>query len=263
MQSALSRRHDPGTRARIVGWFRVSARRLDYRGRLSKQPYSSWASSPEGTAAIDERARRDRLRIFGRARARRRMWRELGLVVRGEAFEASMQATAKHFAAAMAGASYAPALPRRIVALHRLVVVPRAFVASRTRSALRSRRRDAPLAGLDPHVREFFLEQLVVELDAAVAAHGPSSARPVLTHEAWACVGYQTDYEWIDPIFSGPGWGGHLLMFEFPAEGLSRRARKELVQAVDDIQLSLANLSRLQRQAIIQMAADGLARATA
>jgi hypothetical protein len=246
-----------------VGWFRVSAKRLDYRGRVSKQPYSAWANSPEGAAAIDERARRDRLWLFGHARARQRMWSELRLVARGEAFQASMQSAAKHFATAMIDASYAPALPRRIIALHRLVLVPRAFVAGRVRTALRTRLANEALAGLDLHVREFLLEQLVVELDAAVAAHRPSTSRPVLTHADWACVGRHADYEWIDPIFSGPGWGGHLFMFEFPAQGLSRRARKELAQGVDDIQQSLANLTKLQRQAMIQMAADGLSRATA
>ena len=246
-----------------MSWFRVSAKRLDYRGRVSKRPYSAWAASPEGSAAIEERARADRLRLFGHSRARRRMWRELGAVVRGQAFHAAMLSTAKHFAKAMSDASYAPALPRRTVALHRLVVVPRAFVAGRMRSALRAELRNEALAGLDAPVREFFLEQLIVELDAAVAAHRPSTSRPVLTQDGWACVGYYNECDWIDPVFSGPGWSGHLLMFEFPAERLSRRAGKELVQAVGDIQASLASLSRLQRQAIAQMAADDLARATA
>ena len=248
---------------RIVGWFRIAAKRVAYRGRLSKQPYSAWAGSSEGSAAIDERARRDGLRIFGHRRARRRMWRELELAARGEPFQAAMQSNAKHFATTIIHASHAPGLPRRTIALHRLIVVPRTLVAGRMRSALRTRLRNEALATLDPHVREFFLEQLVVELDAAVGGHRPSTARPVLTHEAWMCVGYHTDCEWVDPIFSGPGWGGHLLMFEFPAQGLSRHARKELDQAVLDIQRSLANLSRAQRHAIVQMAVDGLSRATA
>ena len=191
------------------------------------------------------------------------MWRELDLLARGESFQAAMQSQAKHFAATIVDASHAPGLPRRTIALHRLVIVPRTLVAGRMRSVLRRRLSSEALASLDPHARAFFLEQLVVELDAAVAAHRPSTSRPVLTHEAWGCVGHHTDYEWVDPIFSGPGWGGHLLMFEFPAQGLSRRARKDLDQAVHEIQESLANISRLQRDALIQMAVDGLPRATA
>ena len=246
-----------------MGWFRVSSKRLDYRGRLSKQPFSAWARTTEGTAAIDDRATSDRLRVFGRTRARRRMWRELEAVARDPSFREAMQSKTKHFVTAMIDASHAPGLPRRTIALHRLVVVPRTLVAGRMRSVLRRRLSSETMAALDPHVRDFFLEQIVVELDAAIAAHRPSTSRPVLTHEAWACVGHQGDYEWVDPIFSGPGWGGHLLMFEFPAQGLARRARKDLEQAAREIQASLANISRQQRQALIQVAVDGLSRATA
>jgi hypothetical protein len=256
-------RHDPRTALEIVGWFRVSSKGLSYRGRLSKQPFSAWARTPEGTAAIAERAKRDQLRVFGRTRARRRMWRELETVAREESFRDAMLSNAKHFATAIIEASHAPGLPRRTIALHRLVVVPRTLVAGRMRSILRRRLSREGMATLDPHVREFFLEQLVVELDAAIAAHRPGTSRPVVTHEAWACVGHYAEYEWVDPMFSGPGWGGHLLMFEFPAQGLARKARKELDQAARDIQASLANISRTQRQALIQMAVDGLSRATA
>jgi hypothetical protein len=243
-----------------VAWFHIKARRLGYRGRLARQPFSAWARTPEGVAAIDDRARRDRLRIFGRARAQRRMWRELALVARGEAFDATMELQAKHFAAAIVEVSHAPGLPRRTIALHRLVVVPRALVAGRMRSTMQRRLGRDAFAALDPAVRAFLLEQLVVDLDAAVAAHRPSTSRPVLTDAAWACVGHRADYRWVDPIFTGPGWDGHFLMFEFPAQGLARRARKDLDQAVHDIQESLADMSRLQRDAMIQIAQDGLRR---
>ncbi len=190
------------------------------------------------------------------------MWRELELVARGEHFHAAMESEAGHFATTMADVSYAPGLPRRTIALHRLVVVPRTLVAGRMRSGLQ-RRLSNETAALDPHVREFFLEQLLADIDAAVAAHRPATSRPVLTGAAWACVGHQAEYRWVDPIFSGPGWDGHLLMFEFPAQGLSRQARKDLDQAAREIQESLANLSPLQRNAIIQIAVDGLRRSIA
>jgi hypothetical protein len=112
-------------------------------------------------------------------------------------------------------------------------------------------------------VRDFFCEQLVVELDAAVAAHRSSVVRPLLTEDGWGCVGRDTEYQWMDSIFSGPGWGGHFLMFEFPSQGLSRKARKAVEQAVQELQNSLANISRIQRQEIMQTAVDGLPRVTA
>jgi hypothetical protein len=243
-----------------VAWFHIKGKRLGYRGRLGRQPFSTWAGTPEGVAAIDDRVRRDRLRIFGRTRARRRMWRELALAARGEAFQAAMERQAKQFATTVAHVSHAPGLPRRTVALHRLVVVPRALVAGRMRSALLERMNGETFAGLDPHVRAFLQEQLIADLDAAIAAYRPSTSRPVLTYTPWACVGHRADYQWVDPIFTGPGWGGHLLMFEFPAQGLARRARKDLDQAVHEIETSLATISRAQRDAIVEIAQDGLRR---
>lgn len=164
----------------------------------------------------------------------------------------------------MAEASHAPGLPLRSIALHRLVIVPRTLVAGRVRTALRKRLHNSePLAVLDPRVRDFFCEQLVLELDAAVAEQRPSLSRPFLTQDAWGCVGHAPEYQWVDPMFSGPGWGGHLLMYEFPRQGLSRRARKEVEQAVQELQSSLTTISHIQRHEIMRMAVDGLSRATA
>jgi len=247
-----------------MAWFKVSSSRLQYRGRLSREPFSAWARTVDGEARIDERARRDRLWVFASQRARRRMWREIELMSRAESFGKTLQWEAGQFEKTVVDASHAPGLPRRTIALHRLVIVPRTLVAGRMRTALRRRviNSDA-FAELDPTLRDFFSEQLVAELDAAVGSHRPTVSRPVLTHEEWGCVGYHTDYEWVDPFFAGQGWGGHFLMFEFPIQGLARKARKELEQAVQEIQRSLANLSRNQRHAIVQVAVDGLPRATA
>jgi hypothetical protein len=247
-----------------MGWFQVASSRLRYRGRLSQESYAAWAKTSDGSVVIDDRAREDRLRLFPRSRARRRIWRELELAARSEPLCSAIQSETHHFAAAIVEASHAPGLPRRTIELHRLVIVPRALVAARTRTALRRRLFKSPMLGaLDPRVRDFLCEQLVVELDAAVAEGRPSVFRPLLTHEAWGCVGRDTQYQWVDPMFSGPGWGGHLLMFEFPREGLSRKARKAVDQAVHDLQNSLTNISHVQRHAIVRMAVDGLPRLTA
>jgi hypothetical protein len=247
-----------------MGWFRVTSDRLRYRGRLSQEPYSAWAKTSAGEAAIDARSRQDGLRLFRRTRARRRIWRELDLAARSEPLREAIQSEADHFVAEMVESSHAPGLPRRTIALHRLVIVPRALVAGRARTALRRRiYKSQALAAIDPHVRDFFCEQLVVEIDAAVAERRPSVFRPILTHDAWGCVGRDTEYQWVDPIFSGPGWGGHLLMFEFPRQGLSRKTRKEVDRAVHELQESLSNIPRMQRHEIVRMAGDGLPKVTA
>jgi hypothetical protein len=67
----------------------------------------------------------------------------------------------------------------------------------------------------------------------------------------------------VDPIFSGPHWGGHILMFEFPREGVSRSARKELERAIQDLRGSLKGIPHNQRHEMVRMAVDGLPRMSA
>ena len=247
-----------------MAWFRVASDRLTYRGRLSRESYAAWAKTAEGSAAIAARAGQHRFWVFAATRARRRIWRELELAGRDESLSSGIQAAADRFTAQLVETSHAPGLLRRTIALHRLVIVPRTLVAARTRHVVRKRlHSSAPLDTLDSPVRDFFCEQLVVEFDAALAERRPSVPRPVLTHDGWRCVGYDPDYEWVDPMFSGPGWGGHLLMFEFPRDGLSRAARKELDRAVEELRNTLKGLSHAQRHEIMQTAVDGLSRMTA
>jgi len=244
-----------------MAWFRVASGRLRYRGRLSREPFSAWMNTPEGVETLDARAKDDRLYLFRRSRARRRIWRELDLASRGEFLRKAIEAEIDHFETIVVDASHAPGLPKRTVALHRLVMVPRSLVAARARTSLRRRLFDSePLAALDSRVRDFLCDHLVRELDAAIGASRPSVSRPVLARAGWGCVGRDTEYRWVDPMFSGEGWGGHLLMFEFPADGLSRKRRKEVEQAGRELQDSVANISHLQRDAIIRTAVDGLPR---
>ena len=250
--------------ARFMAWFRVASNHLRYRGHLSRAPYAAWAKTSEGATAIDARVAQYRLYIFRRSRARRRMWRELELAARSQSLRNAIQSEADQFATMIVEASHAPGLPRRTIAFHRLVIVPRTLIAARARTGIRRRlfKSDA-LGAVDPRVRDFFCEQLVTELDAAVAESRPSAFRPVLTPDGWGCVGRDTHYQWVDPMFSGPDWGGHLLMFEFPREGLSRKATKEVDRAVQELQNSLKNISHTQRDAILRMAIDGLPQLTA
>jgi hypothetical protein len=242
-----------------MSWFKIASDRLAYRGRLSREPYLAWAQSDEGKSVIDARASRDRLWLFAKKRALKRIWRELDRAGRSDGLREAIQSEADRFAALLADASHAPGLPRRTIALHRLVILPRALAAGRARTGARKRLYEhAALDPIDPKVRDFFVDQLAAELDAALASRRPSISRPVLAHEEWRCVGRDTDFQWIDPIFSGPGWGGHYLMFEFPRQGLSRSARKELERAVQELHGSLKSIPHAQRHEIMRMAADGL-----
>lgn len=247
-----------------MGWFHVSEDRLRYRGQVMRDPFAAWAKTPEGAAAVDARVTRDGLRLFALTRARQRIWKELAAAATSEPLRSAIQEETEYFSTVLVDASYAPALPRVTVARHRLVIVPRTLVAGRIRGALRRRLNHLePFATFDAEVREFFCEQVLVEIDAAVGERRPSARRPVLTRDVWGCIGREDGYQWVDPVFAGEGWGGHLLMFEFPRQGLSRNIRNDLEQAVRELQKSLSNISRRQREGIMRAAVSGLPAMTA
>jgi hypothetical protein len=242
-----------------MSWFVVKQGRLKYRGRLSREPYLAWLKTPEGAKALDAAARKYRFRMFSAGRARRSLWQALDAAARATAVREAIEHEASRFGATLAQVSYAPGLPRTHVALHRLVLVPRALVAARARMGVRTRLWHLPaMAGVDESIRGFFCEQLLIELDSAVDIAGPSARRPVEAAEGWSCVGVDRPYVWVDPLWAGDHWVGHVFMYEFPRTSLSRAQRRGLDEAVADLQKSVALLSKLQRNALVRTAADGL-----
>lgn len=245
-----------------MGWFVVRNGELVYRGRLRRDPFDAWLKTPEGKRCLAETAAT--LRVFATARARRRLWQPLERAARSAPLRKAIQDEAAPFRAAMTFVSYAPGLPRVHVALHRLVIVPRPLVAARARSGLRKRLWALPpLQAVDESVRAFFCEQLLIEMDRALEAARPSPSKSIPATDGWSCVGTDRVYAWVDPLWSGAHWSGHFFMYEFPRTALSRAQRKELDAAVAELQQGVASLSRLQREALVRTAADGLAPASA
>jgi hypothetical protein len=252
---AYSARYDPRKGlALVMSWFRVSGGRLTYRGRITREPLAAWFGTTEGIAAIDRLASQMRFKLFGRARAaRRQIWRELNTAARSEVLSDAIQKEAGQFIKAMTEMSYPSGLPRVQVALRRLVIVPRSLVAGRAREGMR--RRLVPLLpDVDDLVKSFFCEQLLMEMDRAIEQVRPSPSRPVPALEEWSCVGADRQYVWVDPMWSGPGWLGHILMYEIPPGGLARRDRKELEKAIKEMQARVTSLSRLEREGVVRMA---------
>lgn len=247
-----------------MDWFVVKQGRLRYRGRLSREPYLAWLKTPEGAKALQAAAGTYRFGLFSTARARRRLWRALETAARTAAVRHAIDEEAAHFGITLAHVGYAPGLPRTHLALHRLVLVPRALVAARARTGVRMRLWHlSAFKAVDESVRAFFCEQLLVELDNAIDTAEPSAKRPVEAGEGWSCVGAERPYVWVDPLWAGEHWVGHVFMYEFPRSGLSRAQRRELDEAVAVLQKSVAMLSKLQRDTLVRLAADGLTTATA
>ena len=235
-------------------WFRVSRGRLEYRGRITREPFTRWTETKEGTAAVARVAGGIRFSLFGRSRAaRRRIWRALEDASRRESLVAAVGREAAHYMEVLASLSYSDSLPRVHIALHRLVLVPRALIAGRARAALFARLGEAPaLAGVDESARIFFLEQLVKEMDAALQIGSPSPRRPVHAHDEWACVGVSKGLVWVDPLWTVADGTGHVFMCEFPRAGLSRRDRKAVEAAIAGMTASVSSLSPRQRIAMVR-----------
>ena len=239
-----------------MGWFRVSQGRLEYRGRISREPFTRWTATEDGTAAVTRVAAGIRFSLFGRSRAARtRMWRALEEASRVDSVATAVAGEATRYLQVLASLSYSEALPRVTLALHRLVLVPRTMSAGHARAALFKRLGASPaLAALDEAVRIFFLDQIVAEMDAALQQASPSPKQPVKAHEGWVCVGVSKGLVWGDPLWSGPDGTGHIFMYEFPRAGLPRKDRKALEAAITEMAASASSLSRQERIDMVRAA---------
>ena len=239
-----------------MSWFRVSRGKLEYRGRITREPFRRWASSQEGVEAIARVAAGLRFSLFGRQRsARRRMWRALHDASCSRAVTTAIASEAPRYMESAAHVAYSDGLPRANIALHRLVLVPRAMIGGHARAGLFKRLNEvSDLAALDEVVRLFFFDQIVLQMDAALQKASPSPRDPVQAHNEWACVGVGQDVVWVDPVFSGPDGVGHLFLYEFPRAGITRKDRKALETAIHELSAGVTSLSKVQRHALVRTA---------
>lgn len=240
-----------------MSWFAVKRGRLEYRGRITRPPFTRWCTSSAGRKAIARVAAGIHFSLLGRSRsAQRRLWRDLDAASRTPAFAAMLGAEPDRYLKILSDACYADALPRAHVALRRLVLAPRALIDGRAKADALARLGRAPaLAGLDDDVRTFLLNQIVIEMDAALRGASPSPKRPVHGRDGWVCVGVRLGTVWLDPLWAGPDGTGHVFMYELPRQGLSRRDGKAIEAAMDQMSRDAASLPRLARDAVFRSAA--------
>jgi hypothetical protein len=238
-----------------MSWFKVSDGRVRFRGRITRRSFTEWTGTPEGAAAVDHLARQLRFAILGRTRsAKRRLWRELESAVSTDQVKAILEASPDYYLNAMTELAYAPSLPRVAIELRRMVVIPRTMIAARGRSAINSRLMvSMAYADLNESLRAFLCDRLVWEIDDAIRRARPSVKKPVAAREAWACVSLDDKFVWIDPLWSGKDWLGHVFMYELP-ERTSRQNRREIENAIAQLQRSLPELSQVQRDGTVRSA---------
>lgn len=240
-----------------MGWFKVSDGRVVHSGQISRDPFDAWTATAEGTAAIAAVASGMRFKLLGKTRAaRKKIWRELLEALRSDEGRAALQASADAYTRSLISLAYAQALPRATVALHRLVLVPRALVAERARAAVAAHLdQRSVFAARRPAEREFLYSTVMTQIDGAMRAAKPGLQKPLKGHEGWVVIGADTRFEWVDRYWSGDGWTGHWFLYELPRTSLSRADRKAIDAAIETMRTSVANLSRERRHALVKLAA--------
>lgn len=242
-------------------WFDVAGGRLRFRGRLTREPVREWLASAEGAAAIAAAGREIRFALLGRSRvARRRVGGTLWEAIRRSTMRDAIAAECEPYMAAWSQLAYAPSLPRVTIASRRLVIVPRVMILGRTASGVAERIAAALRRDNLPDPFTAFVGNWVLDsMDAAIRRARPCPERPVHAQESWACVAIDDQFVWVDPLWSGDGWRGHVAMFEMPGPRLGRRERREVEAAIEQLTESLPALSRLQRDGRVRLANDQLA----
>ena len=243
----------------LVSWFKVTDGRLRFRGRITTPPVAEWLKTPDGSAAVAVLAPTIRFSLFGRTRAaRRKLRRELMSVVADQQVRTILDAVPASYLSALTELAYAPALPRVMVALRRLVVIPRTMIAARARAAVNSQLMTSPVyGGMTESLRAFLCDRLVWEMDHAIGRMKPSPKRSLPAMENWCCVAFDERFVWVHPLWSGKDWLGHLMLFEMP-ETLPRRERQHIEAAIAELQRSLPHLSPIQRDGAVRSAVAAL-----
>src|SRR3954465_13198115 len=94
-----------------MSWFRVSGGGLEYRGRITREPFTRWTQSDEAIPAITRVGSGLRFCLFGRNRAAcRRLWRSLDTAVRTPSVAAAIAAEAPRFMQVVARLAYSDGL---------------------------------------------------------------------------------------------------------------------------------------------------------
>jgi hypothetical protein len=242
-----------------MAWFDVSDGRLRFR-RTSRDPVREWLDSSDGAAAVQAAAAAVRFTLLGRVRvARRRLTRTLADAINAPSSRAALAAECEHFLVAWTQLAYAPALPRLTLSGRRLVVVPRRMIVGRFADGAAIRLAAALDSSVPDDFKAFLARWVVRAMDDAVRRAAPDPKRPLHAKESWACVSLDSEFSWIPSLRADDPWQGHVMMFEFPSEGLRRRDRQALVAGIAELTASLPNLSRVARDGTVRRALDQMA----
>ena len=239
-----------------MGWVIRQRGALRYSGHLSRpRSFDRWAEA-EGRAVVTAVASKRWFALFGKRRAaKREIWRELRrLAELGSLAEEIHAAVAEYGGAIGSFALDRPSLPRAVIDLRRVVVIPRAlyngWALDLMTSRLERRPEMAALKGRSELARYFCFEMLSA-IDSALMASSPSVRHPLQASTEWSIVGLNARLGWSIPFRQGPDWRGHYFIYEMPRDGLTRARRRQLAACIESLEAGISELSRLKKSAIL------------
>jgi hypothetical protein len=242
----------------MAAWVYYSRKRFAYAGRATRPPFTAWTSSAAGQAAIEAVASKMRFALFGKARAARsRLWRQLSAAARSGPAVAAIRTEVQRYMARFGSLAYSPGLPREMVQLRRLAIVPNVLANADAYESLRRQLAMQPsFVALEAGdaLRQFFITRLIEDLAAAVVHAGPTVHAPLAAGRGWITIGVNESFEWRVPLMNEPAWAGHHYLLEVTREPVTRALRKAVVEAVTRLDAQLPKLSRLQRNDILRRA---------
>jgi hypothetical protein len=242
----------------MAAWVRYSRQRFAYDGRLVRAPFSQWTATPHGARVVDQAAASIRFALFGRRRAaKRRLWRALAAAARDESVVAAIQAEIQHYFKLLGDLAYSDGLPRDTVHLRRLVVVPTVLMNGDMYGALETRlATHHAFTGIDggDALRQFFIVELVSDLDSVATRLRPTLKNPVAAGRGWVVVGRNETFDWRVPVMGEPAWAGHYYVLELTREPITRAVRKAVEASMVAMEKALPSLARLQRNDILRRA---------
>ncbi len=242
-------------------WIRVTQGTPSYSGRLpAPASYPAWARGP-GAPLVAKAAARPRFTLVGRARtARNELWAELQQAAEKGLLAESIRDTVRHFTTAPGViASGSASLPRAFVEGRRVVVVPRVTCIARAFNAMAAELDHHPAVaalGGGPTLRDFFYDELVSAIDAAVIDASSDMRRPMPTGGGWHVVGFEPSVSWFVPVLGGPERRGHFYVYESPRSPVRQWPFESLETRVRELRGAAAALSRVARDEMLRSARD-------
>jgi hypothetical protein len=235
--------------------------RVRYTGRIDRGAFAAWCQSPDGQSLIEPLMSTARFSLFGRRRAvQRRVWLELTETTQSDTVVAALQQQVDSYFFRLGTLVYARDLPMTGVKLHRLVAVPRLFantVTDRQVDAVLKMHGAFATGNGRASLRRWFGHTLISDIESAVLTARPTPKQALPAGREWILVGVNNSFEWRVPLH-GPAWPGHYYLLELTHTPITRSVRKIAEKTIDEMEASLASLSRVDRNEILRQAGFSL-----